>query len=195
MMEVQTIYLCLVFLKKAELALIDGASVLELGGKSSRPGYQDISPKEEWNRLKGPLTALKEQFPQVTVAVDTDEPFVMERVLDAGVDIINDIDGFDTDEKLNIISAYKPAVVAMNNGRAGYPYSEELFDNLDQAFSKKKLELMECGLDPRQIAIDPGVGFFDPKRGSDSLLRAKSSELLSRTGLPVMIAISNKRFF
>lgn len=96
----------------------------------------------------------------MTVAVDTDEPFVMERVLDAGVDIINDIDGFDTDEKLNIISAYKPAVVAMNNGRAGYPYSEELFDNLDQAFSKKKLELMECGLDPRQIAIDPGVGFF-----------------------------------
>ncbi|MCB6682215.1 dihydropteroate synthase, partial [Anaerostipes hadrus] len=71
--------------------------------KSSKPGYDDISPEEEWNRLKEPILELKKNFPKAIFAVDTDEAYVMERVLDAGVDIINDIDGFDTGDKLKVL--------------------------------------------------------------------------------------------
>ena len=182
------------FLKKVENQLIDGASVIELGGKSSRPGYLDITPNQEWLRLEKPLKALKKQFPDVTVAIDTDEPEVMERVLDCGVDIINDIDGFDTDEKLKVIEQYRPSVVAMNNGRTPFLYSDDVFEELSGFYEHKKQELLHTGLKKEQICTDPGVGFYDPNRGGDSLERAKSSELLSRFGLPVMIAISHKRF-
>ncbi|GBG97062.1 dihydropteroate synthase [Lactococcus termiticola] len=181
-------------LKKASYDLEKGASVLELGGKSSRPGYEDISPEEEWSRLKAVIPAIKQEFPQSILAVDTDEAYVMERVLDAGVDIINDIDGFDTEEKLKIIESYKPAVVVMNNGRAGFSYADNVFDELALFFENKEKELLARGLKPENIVLDAGVGFWTGDSGSDSVYRIKATELLSRQGLPVMVAISRKSY-
>lgn len=181
-------------LKRVEADLENGASVLELGGKSSKPGYDDISPEEEWNRLKEPILELKKNFPKAIFAVDTDEAYVMERVLDAGVDIINDIDGFDTNDKLKVVEKYQPAVVAMNNGRAGFSYADNVYEELPLFFENKKEELLQLGLKTEQIVIDPGVGFFNGDSGSDSLERVKTTEILSRIGLPLMIAISRKSF-
>ena len=181
-------------LKRVESDLENGASVLELGGKSSRPGYADISPEEEWSRLKEPISQIRKYFPKAVLAVDTDEAYVMERVLEAGVDIINDIDGFDTADKLKVIEKYQPAVVAMNNGRAGFKYADNVYEALPLFFKDKKIELTQLGLNPEKISIDPGVGFFNGDSGSDSLQRVKTTELLSRLGLPVMIAISRKSF-
>lgn len=58
----------------------------------------------------------------------------------------------------------------------------------------KKEELLQLGLKAEQIVIDPGVGFFNGDSGSDSLERVKATEILSRIGLPLMIAISRKSF-
>ena len=182
------------FLKKAEAQLEAGSHVLELGGKSSRPGYEDISPEAEWKRLEQPLRALKQSFPEAVIAIDTDEADVMERVLDAGADIINDINGFDRPEKLSLLTAYKPAVVVMNNGRQPNVYREDLAEELTQYFSYKKDELLALGLSNENICTDPGVGFYSKERGADSLERAKTTEILARLGMPVMIAISHKRF-
>ena len=181
-------------LKRVETDLEKGAAVLELGGKSSRPGYSDISPEEEWKRLEKPLREIRKTFPQAVLAVDTDEAFVMERALEVGVDIINDIDGFDTKEKLKIVKQYQPAVVAMNNGRTGFHYADNVFEELPEFFMRKHEELIDTGLKREQICIDPGVGFFKGPSGQDSLNRIKTTEILTRLELPVMIAISRKSF-
>lgn len=181
-------------LKRVESDLENGAAVIELGGKSSRPGYADISPEEEWLRLEKPLKAIKQHFPQAIVAIDTDEALVMERTLDLGADIINDIDGFDTHEKLEVIQNYRPAVVAMNNGRAGFNFADNVFDELPLFFEEKAKELRAIGLKNEQICIDPGVGFFKGDSGLDSVQRLKATERLTHLGLPVMVAISRKSF-
>lgn len=181
-------------LKRVENDLENGAKVIELGGKSSRPGYSDISPEEEWQRLAPAIREIKQQFNNVVLAIDTDEPYVQERVLEAGVDIINDIDGFDTDEKLKILENYKPAVVAMNNGRAGFDYGDNVFDELPEFFKAKSDQLLQIGLTKNQISIDPGVGFFNGDSGIDSLQRVKSTKNIDFLGLPIMIAISRKSF-
>ncbi len=181
-------------LKRAENDLANGASVLELGGKSSRPGYSDITPEQEWQRLEVALKELRKQFPKAIIAIDTDEPYVMTRVLDAGADIINDIDGFETAEKLKVLENYHPAVVAMNNGRAGFAHAENVYEELPQFFAKKQEELIRLGLKNEQICIDAGVGFFNGDSGRDSVERVKSTELLTPLGLPIMVAISRKSF-
>lgn len=181
-------------LKRVESDLENGAAVLELGGKSSRPGYSDISPREEWQRLEKPLKEIKKHFPEAILAVDSDEAEVMEAALDAGVDIINDIDGFDQPDKLQVIEHYRPAVVAMNNGRQGFKYANNVFEELPAFFQHKSQELQELGLHKEQICVDAGVGFFSGDSGVDSVQRVKTTEMLSRLGLPVMIAISRKSF-
>lgn len=81
---------------------------------------------------------MKKNFPKAIFAVDTDEAYVMERVLDAGVDIINDIDGFDTNDKLKVVEKYQPALVAMNNGRAGFSYADNVYEELPLFLKIKK---------------------------------------------------------
>ncbi|MEY8536860.1 dihydropteroate synthase [Lactococcus muris] len=181
-------------LRRVEQDLQNGAHVVELGGKSSRPGYVDISPEEEWQRLAEPLKNIRRAFPEAVIAIDTDEAYVMQRVLDEGADIINDIDGFDTPEKLLLIQEYQPALVVMNNGRAGLHYADNVYQELPAYFADKQKELKELGIASTQICIDPGVGFSGGATGVDSLQRLKTTELLTKLGLPVMIAISRKSF-
>jgi dihydropteroate synthase len=118
----------------------------------------------------------------------------MERSLDAGIDILNDIDGFDSPEKLSIIEQFKPSVLAMNNGRLPVKYSQDVTIELPHFFEEKIAELQALGLNKNQIAIDAGVGFFNGPSGKDSIKRVKTTEQLTKFGNAVMIAISHKSF-
>lgn len=181
-------------LARVERDLMHGASVVELGGKSSKPNFDDISAQEEWLRLEEAIAEIRRLFPEAILAVDTNEPYVMRRVLDAGVDIINDIDGFQTAEKLEVIKEYKPSVVAMNNGRIPHKFSEKLSVELMSYFSKVKENLREQGLSDNQLVIDSGVGFFDGPSAISSVQRMKVTKMLTELGIPIMAAISRKSF-
>jgi len=181
-------------LKKVESDIENGASVLDIGGKSSRPNFADISAQEEWLRIKEPIEQIKKHFPQAIISVDTNTPEVMKRVLDSGADILNDIDGFDTPEKLAILQEYKPSVLAMNNGRLPVKYSTKPSIELPKFFEEKVKQLTQIGLIKEQIALDAGVGFFNGPSAQDSVKRIKATEQLTRLGQALMIAISHKSF-
>ncbi|MDP1288098.1 dihydropteroate synthase, partial [Klebsiella pneumoniae] len=85
-------------------------------------------------------------------------------------------------DKLKVVEKYQPALVAMNNGRAGFSYADNVYEELPLFFENKKEELLQVGLKAEQIVIDPGVGFFNGDSGSDSLERVKATEILSRIG-------------
>lgn len=175
---------------KSDLA--NGASVIELGGKSSKPNFDDISPEEEWGRLDPVLKAIKEIRPDAILAVDTNEDYVMERLLEKyDIDIINDIDGFDTERKLELIKEYKPAVVAMSNERE-VKYNEP--SDMNDYFEEKIKQLLELGLEKEKITIDPGVGFYLKSSPEKDIQKIMQLSELNQFQLPVMIAISRKGF-
>lgn len=171
--------------------LANGAQVIEIGGKSTRPNFQEIGATEELRRISPILKAVKQEFPQAIVAVDTTDPVVMRTVLsEFKVDIINDIKGFETTEKLSIIEQFQPSVVVMNNGRDTTNLLEDQMD----FFKQKRTQLLQAGLTTAQIAIDPGVGFSTSHQAKENLLRVEMTEKLAKLNMPVMIAISQKGF-
>lgn len=171
--------------------LANGAQVIEIGGKSTRPNFQEIGATEELRRISPILKAVKQMFPQAIVAVDTTDPVVMRTVLsEFKVDIINDIKGFETTEKLSIIEQFQPSVVVMNNGRD----TTNLLEDQMAFFKQKRTQLLQAGLTTAQIAIDPGVGFSTSHQAKENLLRVEMTKKLAKLNMPVMIAISQKGF-
>ncbi|MFH5811183.1 dihydropteroate synthase [Companilactobacillus sp. FL22-1] len=171
--------------------LANGAQVIEIGGKSTRPNFQEIGATEELRRISPILKAVKQEFPQAIVAVDTTDSVVMRTVLSKfKVDIINDIKGFETTEKLSIIEQFQPSVVVMNNGRD----TTNLLEDQMAFFKQKQTQLLQAGLTTAQIAIDPGVGFSTSHQVKENLLRVEMTKKLAKLNMPVMIAISQKGF-
>ncbi|OTN76648.1 dihydropteroate synthase [Enterococcus sp. 8G7_MSG3316] len=118
-------------LHKVEKDLVQGASVIELGGKSVRPGFKDISPEVEWMRLTHVIENIKKYFPNTVLSVDTDNAYVMMYALkEYQVDIINDVTGFDNSKKIEIIKDFQPSLVVMNNGRKKIEFRLLIFLNI-----------------------------------------------------------------
>ena len=162
-------------LKRIEADIKNGAKIFEFGGKSSKPNFDDISAQEEWNRIEEYIEAVKKEFPDVVLALDSDTEEVIEKGLDAGIDIINDFNGFASEGKLKLVEKYKPALVVMNNGR---------FDEIP------------TGIEREKISIDPGVGYSsnNSMNTPEDMERIKSVKYLRDMKLLIMVAISRKSF-
>lgn len=177
-------------LEKVEQDIANGASIIELGGKSTKPGFKDISYKDEWKRVSPVIDSITKRFPTIPLSLDTNNSKVMKKALDTyNIDIINDIDGFETEEKLSIIQEYKPSVVVMDNGR-----NKSEFRNQEHFFEKTKNSLINHGLSKNQIVIDPGVGFSNQGDPVEDFCRMKAIKNLQSLEMPLMIAISRKSF-
>lgn len=181
-------------LRKIEKEKQAGASIFELGGKSSKPNFADISAEEEWARIAPYIKEIKKSFPDIILALDSNTDDVIERALNEGIQIINDIDGFESERKLELVSEYHPAVVTMFNGRNNPENSQTFQKDLKKYFMNSIAKLSECGLDMSSIVIDPGVGFSNVRVLKFDLLKMKAIELLSELNVPLMIAISRKSF-
>ena len=102
--------------ERAEQAMTEGATILDIGGYSSRPGAKDISVEEEWWRVNLGLKAIREVLPDVAISIDTFRSEVARRVLqEYGPVIINDISAGEIDEKMiEVVAEYDVPYVAMH---------------------------------------------------------------------------------
>ena len=177
---------------KIEADLANGAAVIEVGGKSTRPGYQEITPDEEWQRIAPVIAAVQQEWPNAILAVDTNNADVMQRAVASGVPILNDIDGFDKPAKLEVVAQHRPAVVTMYNGRH---YQNDVFEILDQFYQETLASLEAAGLTRQQIALDPGVGFSHAKNtASLDLFKLDSIQPTMKYRASIMAGISRKSF-
>ncbi|WP_171035053.1 dihydropteroate synthase [Lentilactobacillus parafarraginis] len=181
-------------LKRIETEMSLGASIFEVGGKSSKPHFDDIPPKEEWARIEPFLTAIHHQFPKIVLAIDSNTPEVIELALDNGIQIINDIDGFNSKRKLDLVAKYKPSVVTMFNGRNFDEEPDTLIRTMTSFFTNTISNLTGTGIEKEQIVLDPGVGFSDHNTLAFDLMKMRFTKLMSQFDLPIMIAISRKSF-
>ena len=84
-----------------------GASIIDIGGESTKPGSKQLNEKDEWKRIESTITKVRNKFPNITLSVDTRKAGIMNKAIEKGVNIINDISGLNFDAKsFNLLSSF-----------------------------------------------------------------------------------------
>lgn len=185
-------------LRRAEGMLREGATVIDVGGESTRPGADPVPEEEEIRRVVPVIRAITERFPEAVVSVDTYKARVAREALEAGAHIINDISGGTFEPEILRVAAEYGAGVVLNHIR-GKPKDMQRNPHYDDPVGEVLKELEErverakaYGVPEESICIDPGIGFG--KRPVDNLLLIKHAEVFVNTGFVVLYGVSRKSF-
>lgn len=185
-------------LERAQEIEDQGADILDVGAESSRPGADPVSEDEEWGRLQPVLTKIRKKI-KIKISVDTYKYSVMHRVLDCGVNIINDIFAMRNDERIpDLLSRYSAGISLMHmRGTPQTMQSDTTYQDVvlevTQMLDNSIKRATEAGVDPAAIAVDPGIGFGKSVDANFELL-AHISKIKSDVQKPILIGISNKSF-
>lgn len=172
----------------------EGASIIDVGGYSSRPGAKNISVKTEINRIIPTIELISDKFPNLIISVDTFRSKVADLALKKGAHIINDISGFEPDKEIiNVASKYNAPYILMH--MRGNPKTmqkltnyKNIFNEIIYYFSKKIKELKNAGVN--DIIIDPGFGFSKTIEQNYYLL--DKLNYLNILDKPILAGISRK---
>ncbi len=184
-----------------------GADLLDIGGESTRPGAQPVTPEEEMERVVQVIQAIHEVFPDAYLSVDTYRAAVAEAALQAGAAMINDVWGFKVDPDLASVAARRqvPAVLMHNRSswahaeiqsRLGGRYIGMPYDNLLEDVKRELLESVAiahaAGVPDSRIILDPGIGFG--KTVEQNLELVRRLDEIKSLGYPVLLGPSRKSF-
>lgn len=181
-------------LNKAEMMLKHGASFLDIGGYSSRPGGDDISVSEEIQRVLPAIEILLKNFPEAIISIDTFRSEVAEEAITAGAAIINDISAGNLDDKMMEVVARHQVPYIMMHMRGNPKTMKDLNDYKDLTqdvlfyFSEKVATARAYGIN--DLIIDPGFGFSKNIEQNFELLF--HLELFKILNLPVLAGLSRK---
>lgn len=177
-----------VALKRAEQMLLDGADIIDVGGESTRPGYEEISISEEIERTAEVVYAIKERFDTI-ISIDTYKSEVAAACGKAGATLINDIWGLKGDDKMAEVIAKGGYGCCLMHNRKNMEYKDFIADVC--ADLKETLVIAEkAGIDKDCIMLDPGVGFAKTVENNLCVM-AKTDELL-KLGYPLLLGTSRK---
>ena len=166
----------------------EGASIIDIGGESTRPGHVQISVQEEIDRVVPMITMVKENF-DIPVSIDSYKGEVVEAALQAGADLVNDIWGLKYDHKVaELIAEYKVPCCLMHNRQE--PAKENFLTQVIQDLQETVKLAEKAGIREEQIILDPGVGFG--KTYEQNLEIIRNLEILHAFGYPVLLAASRK---
>ena len=206
-------------LQQARKLIAEGASMLDIGGESTRPGssYVKVEIEEEIKRVVPVIKAIRKES-DVLISIDTWKSQVAEAALAAGANLVNDITGLMGDEKMaHVVAKAGAKVVIMFNpvmARPQHPSSlifphfgfnqafteEELADFeklpiedlMDTFFERALARANQAGIAQENILLDPGIGFGLTKK--ENLLLLRDLDKLHQKGYPIFLGVSRKRF-
>ncbi|MBE5907006.1 MAG: dihydropteroate synthase [Lachnospiraceae bacterium] len=166
----------------------EGATIIDVGGESTRPGFAAVSAEEEMRRVIPVIKAIKERF-DILVSVDTYKAVTARAALEAGADIVNDVWGFKKDPEIaNVTAEYDAYCVLMHN-RNNTDYTDFMEDVLLDL--KESIQIAKnAGVKEDHIIVDPGVGFA--KSLEQNLIVTREVGRLKELGYPVLLATSRK---
>ena len=174
-----------------------GADIIDIGGESTRPGSNIVSPKNELKRVQQIIKKFKKKFPKTLLSVDTRKSLVIDFSIKHNADIINDVSCYKHDiksfEKVKNKNLWKiihhmqgtPQTMQINPR-----YNHVLLDIYD--FFEKEISKFEKTKYPKKIILDPGIGFG--KNLKHNLMILNKISLFHSLGFPVLIGTSRKRF-
>lgn len=185
--------------KRCEELLLEGASIVDIGGESTRPGSEPVPLEEELKRVIPVIEEIRKRLGDgFLISIDTYKSKVAEEALNSGADIVNDISGFHFDGKMaDVVAKFGcPAVIThikgtpknMQENPAYEDVVSEIFDYFEETIRAVELR----GVKKEQLIVDPGIGFG--KRVEDNLCILKRLNEFRNLGLPVLIGASRKSF-
>ncbi len=183
-------------LNRAAQMINEGATILDIGGQSTRPGSTRLRDEEELERVLEPISSIRKEFPEIFISIDTFYSLVAKEAVRAGADIVNDISAGSLDEQLiETVAALKVPYVLMH--MKGNPQNmqqqthyENVTENVYSFLKQKKAELIEAGI--KDIIVDPGFGFG--KNISQNFELLKNLSIFKDLESPILLGISRKSF-
>ena len=175
-------------LKQAEEMVRQGASIIDVGGESTRPGHEKISAQEEMDRVLPVMEAIRREC-DVAISLDTYKYDVAKAGIAAGADMINDIWGLQWDDRLGpLIAETGVACCLMHNHQGEYPgsFEEAYLRDIDEIL----LRADQAGIPRDRIMLDPGVGFA--KSYEENLWVMRELGRLKAWKLPILLGVSRK---
>lgn len=181
-------------LRKVEQMLEEGATFVDIGGYSSRPNAQEVSPQEELQRVVPVVEALVKHFPDIRISVDTFRAEVARESLEAGACIINDISAGQIDPAIwEVVAHYQVPYIAMH--MRGTPQTMQTYTEYDKLtkdilyyFSQIKDKARQLKLN--DLIIDPGFGFSKTLTQNYELMQQLA--LFKALECPILVGISRK---
>ncbi len=178
--------------------LDDGADIIDVGGRSTRPGSLDIPVAEELARVVPVVEGLvRRTGGRVAVSVDTMQPGVALKALEAGADIINDVSGFSSRDMIEAVAKDDAGAIVMHMrgmpvDMQENPVYSDVVTEVHGFLVERALRLVESGVNACRIAIDPGIGFG--KRLEHNLALIAGTGHFAGAGYPVVMGLSRKSF-
>ena len=184
-------------LAHAEQLLKEGADILDIGGESTRPGADYVSPEEEWARVEPVLAEVVGWG--VPVSLDTRRTVIMEKALAlGGVDIINDIAALTDEGAVELLASQADTGICLMHMQ-GLPENmqinpkyQDVVGEVARYLKERAAECIAAGIAPQRITLDPGFGFGKNLQHNIALMR-HLPELMAETGFPLLIGVSRKR--
>jgi dihydropteroate synthase len=181
-------------LKQAEKMLAEGATFLDVGGYSSRPGAEDISMEEESQRVLPAIQAVIKEFPRAFVSVDTFRSSIAQQAVDVGACMVNDISGGELDNQMfSTIAELQVPYVLMH--MRGTPQTmtqhtdyEDLIKDIMDYFHPKVYQLRLMGV--KDCMVDVGFGFSKTVEQNFTLLNAL--DYFKMLEKPLLVGLSRK---
>ena len=180
--------------RKAEELFADGASLVDIGAESTRPGAEPLTHQQEWQRLEPVISSLIKKFPG-KLSVDTYHPETADAALSLGDVIINDVTGMNNPKMVEVVTNHHATCIISHlpGGDIRTVHQGVLVDDQQQVADEliaKAKELEAKGLKSEQIILDPGIGFGKTQELNRQLLRFAKQV----PDYKVMIGYSRKRF-
>ena len=172
----------------------EGADIVDVGGESTRPGAAPVALEEELRRVLPVIEALKREG--AAVSVDTMKPEVMRAAIDAGCEMVNDVNAFRAPGAIEAVANADVDVVAMH--MLGTPQTmqrdpayKDVAGEVKQFLLERARALEAGGVARERIALDPGFGFGKTLEHNKALFRAIPQ--LAGLGYPLVVGVSRKR--
>ncbi|MBB1386002.1 dihydropteroate synthase [Pseudoalteromonas sp. SG45-5] len=182
-------------LKRAMQLLDDGATILDIGGESTRPGAPDVTLEDELARVIPVIRVIREQSDCI-ISIDTSKAQVMEQAILAGADIVNDVRALQEHGALEVVSQFKDVAVCLMHMQGqprsmqSAPHYDDLFADINTFFTRRIKACETAGIKLEQLILDPGFGFGKTLAHNYEIL-AKFDDF-NKFDLPLLAGLSRK---
>ncbi len=177
----------------AQALIQDGASMLDIGGESTRPGADPVGVDEEIRRVVPVIEGLRDS--SVIVSIDTRHTEVMQAALEAGADLVNDIQALSATGAARLVAQYGAGACLMH--MQGQPSTMQrepdychVLQDVRTYLSERVKTVCAAGINKNQLLVDPGIGFG--KNLQHNLMLLKHLSEIVGDGIPLLIGVSRK---
>ena len=181
-------------IKQVEVMLVEGASIIDVGGESTRPGAADISVNEELDRVIPIVEKISSEF-DVIISIDTSKAEVIREAIKVGAGLINDVNALQAEGALNAaVESNVPVCLMHMQGKPrtmqANPVYENVTDDVIVFLQQRIKECIEAGLSKSKLLIDPGFGFGKTLQHNLQLMHDLPK--FEKLDCPLLVGVSRK---